>query len=149
MQRITQQAGIVCCSDGLAKNQQEQVHNLRDALRQMNISVIMSPYLYQGIGTAKQKAQALMALYGNDDIHDVFDISGGDLANKLLPLCRYPVGDIYTVRAGGWHRCSSDLVAAFCEKRSSDCENKTDWSRGRFQGHSDREEHVFICSKMI
>lgn len=89
MQRITQQAGIVCCSDGLAKNQQEQVHNLRDALRQMNISVIMSPYLYQGIGTAKQKAQALMALYGNDDIHDVFDISGGDLANELLPYLDY------------------------------------------------------------
>lgn len=89
MQRITQQAGIVCCSDGLAKNQQEQVHNLRDALRQMNISVIMSPYLYQGIGTAKQKAQALMALYGNDDIQDVFDISGGDLANELLPYLDY------------------------------------------------------------
>lgn len=89
MQRITQQAGIVCCSDGLAKNQQEQVHNLRDALRQMNISVIMSPYLYQGIGTAKQKAQALMALYDNDDIHDVFDISGGDLANELLPYLDY------------------------------------------------------------
>lgn len=89
MQRITQQAGIVCCSDGLAKNQQEQVHNLRDALRQMNISVIMSPYLYQGIGTAKQKAQALMALYSNDDIHDVFDISGGDLANELLPYLDY------------------------------------------------------------
>lgn len=89
MQRITQQAGIVCCSDGLAKNQQEQVHNLSDALRQMNISVIMSPYLYQGIGTAKQKAQALMALYGNDDIHDVFDISGGDLANELLPYLDY------------------------------------------------------------
>ena len=89
MQRITQQAGIVCCSDGLAKNQQEQVHNLRDALRQMNISVIMSPYLYQGTGTAKQKAQALMALYDNDDIHDVFDISGGDLANELLPYLDY------------------------------------------------------------
>lgn len=89
MQRITQQAGIVCCSDGLAKNQQEQVHNLRDVLRQMNISVIMSPYLYQGIGTAKQKAQALMALYDNDDIHDVFDISGGDLANELLPYLDY------------------------------------------------------------
>ena len=89
MQRIIQQAGIVCCSDGLAKNQQEQVHNLRDALRQMNILVIMSPYLYQGIGTAKQKAQALMALYGNDDIHDVFDISGGDLANELLPYLDY------------------------------------------------------------
>lgn len=89
MQRITQQAGIVCCSDGLVKNQQEQVHNLRDALRQMNISVIMSPYLYQGIGTAKQKAQALMALYDNDDIHDVFDISGGDLANELLPYLDY------------------------------------------------------------
>lgn len=89
MQRITQQAGIVCCSDGLAKNQQEQVHNLRDALRQMNISVIMSPYLYQGIGTAKQKAQALMELYDNDDIHDVFDISGGDLANELLPYLDY------------------------------------------------------------
>lgn len=89
MQRITQQAGIVCCSDGLAKNQQEQVHNLRDALRQMNISVIMSPYIYQGIGTAKQKAQALMALYDNDDIHDVFDISGGDLANELLPYLDY------------------------------------------------------------
>ncbi len=89
MQRIIQQAGIVCCSDGLAKNQQEQVHTLRDALRQMNISVIMSPYLYQGIGTAKQKAQALMALYDNDDIHDVFDISGGDLANELLPYLDY------------------------------------------------------------
>lgn len=89
MQRITQQAGIVCCSDGLAKNQQEQVHNLRDALRQMNISVIMSPYLYQGTGTARQKAQALMALYDNDDIHDVFDISGGDLANELLPYLDY------------------------------------------------------------
>lgn len=89
MQRTGQQAGIVCCSDGLEKNQQVQVHNLRNALRQMNISVIMSPYLYQGTGTAKQKAQALMALYDNDDIHDVFDISGGDLANELLPYLDY------------------------------------------------------------
>lgn len=84
-----QQAGIVCCSDGLTENQGEVVQKLRETLYQMNISVIMSPYLYQGIGTAKQKAQALMELYDNDDIHDVFDISGGDLANELLPYLDY------------------------------------------------------------
>ncbi len=87
--QIRQQAGIVCCSDGLTENQGEVVQKLRETLYQMNISVIMSPYLYQGIGTAKQKAQALMALYDNDDIHDVFDISGGDLANELLPYLDY------------------------------------------------------------
>lgn len=84
-----QQAGIVCCSDGLTENQGEVVQKLRETLYQMNVSVIMSPYLYQEAGTAKQKAQALMALYDNDDIHDVFDISGGDLANELLPYLDY------------------------------------------------------------
>ena len=81
-----QQAGIVCCSDGLTENQGEVVQKLRETLYQMNISVIMSPYLYQGIGTAKQKAQALMELYDNDDIHDVFDISG---ASEIANLSDY------------------------------------------------------------
>lgn len=84
-----QQAGIVCCSDGLTENQGEVVQKLRETLYQMNVSVIMSPYLYQEAGTAKQKAQALMALYENDEIHDIFDISGGDLANELLPYLDY------------------------------------------------------------
>lgn len=85
-----QQAGIVCCSDGLAENQSEVVQELRETLHQMNVSVIMSPYLYQGDGTAVQKARALMALYENDEVDDIFDISGGDLANELLPYLDYP-----------------------------------------------------------
>ena len=89
MQGMRQQAGIVCCSDGVTENRNEVVQELRDILHRMNVSVIMSPYLYQGAGTAKQKAQSLMALYENDEIHDIFDISGGDLANELLPSLDY------------------------------------------------------------
>ncbi|MCI7060908.1 MAG: LD-carboxypeptidase [Lachnospiraceae bacterium] len=82
-------AGIVCCSDGLRQDQQTMIMEMREILSGMNISVMMSPYLYEKEGTAIQKAQVLMALYENTEVDVIFDISGGDLANEILGYLDY------------------------------------------------------------
>ena len=42
-------------------------------------------------GTAKERAQALMKFYMDNEIEEIFDISGGDIANAILPYLDYTI----------------------------------------------------------
>lgn len=89
--------GIVCCSNGQDTEQTSQIEQLVNELREVGLNPVLSPYLYkvseQSVfsGTAKQRADALMEFYKNPEIMAVFDISGGDVANMLLPYLDYDV----------------------------------------------------------
>ena len=54
---------------------------------------MFSDYIYEKngpfSGTAKERAEALMDFYRDDEIKGIFDISGGDLANGVLPYLDY------------------------------------------------------------
>lgn len=85
--------GIVCCSNGLQISKKEQMERLGQILRRMGLEPVFSDYLYAGdtvfSGTARKRAEALMDFYKDREIRAVFDVSGGDMANEILPLLDY------------------------------------------------------------
>nr|MBQ8253507.1 LD-carboxypeptidase [Lachnospiraceae bacterium] len=85
--------GIVCCSNGQKKENAEQLDVLAQTLEDMGIAPVFSPYIYEKdsvyAADAQQRAQVLMDFYADDEIKGIFDISGGDLANGILPYLDY------------------------------------------------------------
>jgi len=81
--------GIVCCSNGHRREWQEQNHQLSDVLVQMGFDTVFSECIYavngSFSGTAKERADALMTFYRDDSVDMICDISGGDIANEILP----------------------------------------------------------------
>ena len=88
-----EKAGIVCCSNGLQKSSQKDLQALELVLKGMGLEPVYSPYLYAQehvwSGTARQRADALMEFYRDEEIRQIFDVSGGDLANGILPYLDY------------------------------------------------------------
>lgn len=87
--------GIVCCSNGLGQEREETVVQLTAALEEMGLAPVLSGYLYakDGVfsGSGMQRAQALMDFYKDDRIRAIFDISGGDIANEVIPYLDFEV----------------------------------------------------------
>lgn len=85
--------GIVCCSNGFDPKQKTVIDTLVMILEKSGFVPQLSPYLYADehgfSGTAKQRAEALMSFYEDDSIEEIFDISGGDMANQILPYLDY------------------------------------------------------------
>lgn len=87
--------GIVCCSNGQAVSYREKIDCLRNVLRGIGLVPVFSDYIYERqsvfSGTAQERAGSLMCFYEEDAIKAVFDISGGDIANELLPFLDFDV----------------------------------------------------------
>lgn len=87
--------GIVCCSNGQKRANEEDIKILESTLLDIGIQPVFSDYIYEregvSCGSAKERAQALMDFYLDDEIIEIFDISGGDLANGILPYLDYKV----------------------------------------------------------
>lgn len=86
--------GLISCSNGLKDT--EATHALISALtqfleREYGLSVVSSAsVLVDAVtGTTQPptfRAGCLMELYRNDKVKAIFDLSGGDLANEILPF---------------------------------------------------------------
>ncbi len=87
--------GIVCCSDGQKREYAEKIRHLEAVLKSVGLQPVFSDYIYvseEGLSsTAQKRAAALMNFYRDDEIKGIFDISGGDLANGILPYLDYDV----------------------------------------------------------
>lgn len=86
-------AGIVCCSNALPQAAHAELEQVQQTLIKEGIQTSLSPYLFatHGIrsGTAQQRAQILMAFYRDPQTDAIFDCSGGDIANEILPYLDY------------------------------------------------------------
>lgn len=86
---MLKKVGITACSDPMPAGFQKKMEQLCLVLRQMDMEPVVSPCIYDRgdgfSGTAVERAEALMAMYSDPDIDAVFDISGGDMANAVLP----------------------------------------------------------------
>lgn len=104
-------AGICCCSDGRNSSESGKLNTLFDTLHEMGIETVLSSCIYDDndafLKTARIRAEALQALYDDERISIIFDISGGDLANSILPFIDY--GKI--ARSGKTFWGYSDLTA--------------------------------------
>lgn len=88
-------AGIVCCSNGLSIERKKDVDKLIQILTETGITPVISEHIYtkKGVfsGTGRERAYALMDFYRDDEIKVIFDISGGDIANEILPYLDFEV----------------------------------------------------------
>ena len=102
--------GIVCCSNGQTQDMKPVLDRLHLFLRQMGVTPVYSDYIYSRdsvfSGSAKERAGALMACYEEEDIEEIFDISGGDIANEILPYLDFSVIRAHPKRFWGY----SDLT---------------------------------------
>ena len=85
--------GITVCSNGLKREQAEEMERLGECLREMRLVPVFSDLLYETYsvfsGSGKERAHELMRFFEDDKIKAIFDVSGGDLANQLLEYLDY------------------------------------------------------------
>lgn len=85
--------GIVCCSNGWERRKEAKFRRLQEILLGMHLVPVISPYIFERgsaeSGSAVERAQALMDFYRDDSVKGIFDISGGDIANGILPYLDY------------------------------------------------------------
>lgn len=88
-------AAIVCCSNGQPRTGSNNIQKLCDTLREIGLEPVLSDCIYadDGVfsGTGKERAAELMNFYKNQEIKVIFDISGGDIANQILPYLDFDV----------------------------------------------------------
>lgn len=81
---------MVCCSNGVPQSCRSELNELESAIVRSGLVPIWSDYIYQKdsifSGSASQRADSLMSFYRNPQIKVIFDVSGGDIANEILPL---------------------------------------------------------------
>lgn len=87
--------GIVGCSNGWEKRKETKIRRLEEILLSMHLIPVFSPYIFERgsveSGSAEERAGALMDFYRDDSVKGIFDISGGDIANGVLPYLDYEV----------------------------------------------------------
>ncbi len=82
---------LVACSDPIAPDHRVQINDLIGYLQQWGLQVVESKVLMQPhtIQASQEKANELNRLFADPQIKAIFDISGGDLANGVLPHLHY------------------------------------------------------------
>ena len=84
-----EKVAIVCCSNGQNIKNKNQIEQLICTLEKIGLIPIVSEYIYAKdscfSGTAQERAEQLMRFYEDDEIKAIFDVSGGDIANEILP----------------------------------------------------------------
>lgn len=86
---------IVCCSNGQLQTYRVKLDILKDTLSGIGIVPVFSEFIYEKnsvfSGTGKERAESLMNFYRDDEIKAIYDISGGDIANEILPYLDFEI----------------------------------------------------------
>ena len=90
-----EKVAIVACSNGLAQIQKQKIDELQEALMGIGKIPILSKFLYAKenvfSGSGEERALAMMDFYQDEEITDIYDVSGGDLANEVLTFLDFDV----------------------------------------------------------
>ncbi|MEY8336409.1 LD-carboxypeptidase [Lachnospiraceae bacterium 62-35] len=93
MIKVGDKIGIVCCSNGQKRSYIEKIKYLETTLLKMGIHSSFSDCIYEKenvfTGTVNERVKAILKFYMDDEIKGIFDISGGDIANGILPYLDY------------------------------------------------------------
>lgn len=93
--KVNDKVAIICCSNGIKLKDKKKIDMLIDLLIQFKLVPVISKYLFEQdtifSGNAKQRAGVLMSFYQDKEIKAIFDISGGDIANEILPFLDFEI----------------------------------------------------------
>ena len=91
--KVNDKIGIIALSNGLSEGQKQTMKKLEVTLTQLGFNVVLPKSLYRTVSvfhaTDKERAAMLMDYYKDHQIKAIFDVSGGDLANGVLPYLDY------------------------------------------------------------
>lgn len=87
--------GIVVLSNGINNKKRKIIDNLILEIKKIGLIPVLSDYIYcddtDFCDSGKQKAEGLIKFYQDKEIKGIFDISGGDLANEVLPYLNFEI----------------------------------------------------------
>lgn len=87
--------GIVACSNALSNALKSDIQKLTELLEKIELRCLMSRCIFEKDGSFSgnrfQRAEELIKMYKNSDVADIFDISGGDMANEILYELDYEI----------------------------------------------------------
>lgn len=85
--------GIAACSDRLSAASLKCMEKLEIILHDNNVQPVYSSYIFNNNSQVSglHRAEALMDLFNNPEISDIFDVSGGDIANEVIPYLDFDV----------------------------------------------------------
>jgi muramoyltetrapeptide carboxypeptidase LdcA involved in peptidoglycan recycling len=88
-------AAIVACSNAKEFQYKPQIDDLTAYLHSVGIEAELSDCIFSDdsvfSGTPRERAAQLMRMYKDPEIEEIYDISGGDVANGILPYLDYEV----------------------------------------------------------
>ena len=85
--------GITACSNGLKKESAPNYRRLIQTLQDFGCNVKESNCIFEKdspfSGSGEQRACQLMKLFSDNETEEIYDVSGGDMANQVLDLLDY------------------------------------------------------------
>ena len=97
-------AAIAACSNARQSKYRQETEDLTAFLKSVGIYPVLSDCIYSddGVfsGTPRQRAAQLMKMFKDPEIEEIYDISGGDVANQILDVLDY--GAIAASKATFW-----------------------------------------------
>ena len=86
--------GLIACSDGLKLDRKEAFHQLLEILIELGLDPVVADNIFRSdfspfSGTPKERAKSLEQFYRDPSIKAIFDVSGGDSANEILPFINF------------------------------------------------------------
>ena len=88
---MSKKIALVANSNPLSPQAQAEVVQLQAQLQANQIEVVLSPLLFQTTvaSSGAERGAVLRAFYSDPTITGIFDVSGGDLSNEVLPHLPY------------------------------------------------------------
>ncbi|WP_026669424.1 LD-carboxypeptidase [Butyrivibrio sp. AE3006] len=87
--------GLSACSSGHLPEWEDQIAELVGVFKENGVEAVPAQHIIRTVddfsGTDMERAADLMGFYEDDEISDIYDISGGDLANGVLKYLDYDV----------------------------------------------------------
>lgn len=85
--------GLIACSDGIKPEMKPRIEALTEVFAGFGLDVVEARTLMRRSGyfsgTPGERAAELNELFRNDGVRAIFDVSGGDSANQVLPHLDY------------------------------------------------------------
>lgn len=114
--------GLIACSNGIAVEQAGKITNLIDKLENMGLIVVYSDALYRGefiySVEAQLRAKILNNYYKDKNIKAIFDVSGGDIANELLPFIDFEIIKNNPKPFWGYSDLTTIINAIYCKTQN-------------------------------
>ena len=105
-------AAITACSNAQHSQTRPQIEELTSYLRSIGIEPVLSSCIYSDdsvfSGTPRERGAQLMKMFRDPEIEEIYDISGGDVANQILDELDYEAISASSATFWGY----SDLTTA-------------------------------------